>query len=89
MPPSKISILCRYIHGSDWTSALRLANSFYSLGDHKEPITRAVAAIQNPDFYRAIGKDPQALIDTGIVALQERYANDLAFRAAENMLAAH
>jgi hypothetical protein len=54
--------------------ALRIAAKFPRLGEHKEPITRAWAAIQSPDFYRAIGQDPESLVADGVKALQVRYS---------------
>ena len=59
----------------DWIGALRIANRFARLGKQKEAITRAWAAHTNPNFYRQIGKDPDAMLDAGIVALKSRYSN--------------
>lgn len=57
----------------NWHDALRIAAKFPILGAQKEAITRAWQALQRPDFYRAIGKDPAELIADGVRALQERY----------------
>jgi hypothetical protein len=57
----------------DWHEALRIAAKFPILGTQKEAIQRAWQAVQRPDFYRAIGKDPAELITDGVRALQERY----------------
>jgi hypothetical protein len=73
MPPSKLSLVRAAAAAGDWREAIRIAAKFQQLGPHREAITRAWAAIQNPDFYRDIGQDPQALIDAGVAALQERY----------------
>ena len=70
---TKLATLLEHMQAGDWTAAIRLANKFPRLGDHKEPITRAWGAIQNPDFYRQIGQNPDDLIDLGISALKERY----------------
>lgn len=61
------------MEAGDWHGALRMAAGFGRLGEEKEPITRAWAAIQNPGFYRQIGKDPAALEAAGIAALKAKY----------------
>lgn len=73
LPPKKIETLRAFMAAGDWRSALRLAASFARLGDEKLAITRAWEASQRPQFYRAIGRDPQALIDAGVAALRRRY----------------
>lgn len=73
LPPSKLSLLKAAWERGDRSGALRIAAKFQELGEHKEAITRAWAAIQDPDFYRAIGKDPEALIAAGYAAMKERY----------------
>jgi len=57
----------------DTRGALQIAAKFSELGDHKEAITRAWQAIQTPDFYRQIGRDPAELVKTGVAAIRERY----------------
>lgn len=70
---SKLSTLRDAAGRGDWIAALRIAAKFPQLGEHKEAITRAWAAIQNPQFYRDIGKEPDALIEEGVEALKARY----------------
>lgn len=70
---TKLSRLKDAASKGDWTVALRIAARFPQLGDHGPRIKRAHEAITNPRFYRQIGKDPDALINDGILALQERY----------------
>ena len=70
---TKLSQLKGLMQVGDWNAALRLAARFQDLGEQKERITRAWAAIQNPAFYKEIGKDPAALRAAGIEALKERY----------------
>lgn len=53
--------------------ALGEAARFPRLGDAKEAIERGWEASRNPDFYRAIGKDPEELVEAGLAALAERY----------------
>jgi len=71
--PSKLSLLKEAWTRGDKSGALRIAAKFQELGEHKEAISRAWQAIQDPEFYRAIGKDPAALIEAGYAALKERY----------------
>lgn len=73
MPPKKIDVLHGYMAAGDWVAALRLAARFPRLGEHKDAITRGWAALQNPTFYKEIGKDPDALVAAGVAALKERY----------------
>lgn len=73
---TKLSQLREFMAAGDWRAALRLANSFGNLGTmHAAHIQRAWAAIQSPEFYREIGRDPDSLVAAGIVALRERYGN--------------
>jgi hypothetical protein len=59
---------------NEWIEAIRLAARFPSLGDEKEPITRAWAAHTRPEFYRQIGRNPDAEFAAGVDALKRRYA---------------
>jgi len=73
MPPSELSLVRAAAAAGDWRVAIRIAAKFQQLGPHKEAVTRAWSAIQQPDFYRAIGQDPEELIDAGAAAVRERY----------------
>lgn len=55
--------------------ALKLAAGFEVLGAQKSAITRAWSAVQRPEWYRSLGKDPAALEAEGIQALRERFGN--------------
>lgn len=72
-PETKLARLKTALAKGDSVGALRIAARFPQLGDEKEPITRAWAAYNNPDFYRSIGQNPLALIDAGIDAIKRRY----------------
>lgn len=74
LPPTKLSVLLGFMQAGEWRKALSLAAKFHDLGAHKKQITRAHDALQNPEFYRQIGKDPEALVREGVEALKERYA---------------
>ena len=73
MPPTKLSILQAHMAAGEWRQALALAAKFHDLGDHKKQITRAHDALQNPELYKQMGKNPMALMQEGIAALKERY----------------
>lgn len=70
---TKISKLKQAANNGDWIEALRIASKFPRLGEHKAAITRAWAAAARPEFYRQIGRNPEAEIEAGIIALKERY----------------
>ena len=70
---TQLSKLKVFMAEGDHKAALRLASKWSRLGDHKERITQGWAALSNPDFYRQIGKDPEALVASGISAIRERY----------------
>ena len=74
---TKISELRAAANEGRWADALAIAAKFPRLGDEKEAITRADAAIKRPDFYRQIRKDPDALVAEGITALCRRYGIDV------------
>lgn len=51
--------------------ALRVASRLKCLGSRRDAIQSAWSSSQNPDFYRSIGRDPDALLSSGLVALRE------------------
>lgn len=57
-----------------WHDALRFAAKFPRLGEHRDAILRAKDALNNPDFYKQIGKNPDLLISLGKSALIEKYS---------------
>lgn len=70
---SKIHELRTAASEGRWADALAIAAKFPRLGEEKEAITRADAAIKRPDFYRQIRKDPEQIVLEGIAALRRRY----------------
>lgn len=57
----------------EYRKAVKLAASWPRLGEHKTAIQQGWAACTNPDFYRQIGKDPDALYTAALLALVARY----------------
>lgn len=70
---TKLSKLEKAFRAGKYREALRIASKFHELGEQKEAITRAWAAVQNPGFYTEIGYDPARLEKTGIEAISKRY----------------
>lgn len=70
---TKLAKLKAALAAGDHAGALRIAAKFPQLGSEKVAITRAWAAHQNPDFYRQLGQDPDALFAAGISAIRTRY----------------
>ena len=59
----------------DYRGALRVASKFRMLGEHKLAVQQAWSALNSADFYRQIGKDPDALVAAGVQALQQMYGS--------------
>lgn len=70
---TKLSKLKSAWSSGDRVEALRIAAAFPRLGAEKRAITQAWAALQNPGFYRQIGKDPEDLIGDGMEAIALKY----------------
>jgi hypothetical protein len=69
----KIDILRELMAENKWNDAIKFAAKFHDLGSEKAAITRAKDALNNPEFYRQLKKDPSALIEEGRFALLRRY----------------
>lgn len=72
-PTTKLARLRGYWALGDSTAVLRLAASWHQLGDAKADIERGWAAVQYPEFYREMGREPDLLIAAGIAAVRRRY----------------
>jgi len=64
--------ICQMMRDGDWSGALRVASK-KNIGPQREAVSRAWSAIRNPDFYREIGDDPDAIVEAGIEALKIRF----------------
>ena len=71
---SKLSVIRDHMASGRDRDALKLAASFARLGDEKEAITRGWEAMARPDFYRAIGRDPETLVRAGLDAIRLKYS---------------
>ena len=74
-PPTKSSAIRAAMAADDWRRAISLAARLPRLDKHREAILDAQGAYTNARFYVQIGKDPQALIEAGRVALIERFGS--------------
>ena len=70
----KIDLLRAAIAARDVRGALRIAARFPVLGEAREVVTRGWEALARPDFYRQIGRDPDALVAAGWAAVVARYS---------------
>lgn len=71
--PTAIGKLREHWAARNYHKALRLAASWPRLGEHKDAIQQGWAAVQNPDFYFELGKNPSELVGVGLRAVAERY----------------
>ena len=72
-PASKKDQIVRFLKTGQPDKALAMAAKFPDLGEHKDAITKGANALRNPDFYRQIKQDPDALVAAGVAALRARY----------------
>ena len=70
---TKLYELQTLIKSGDWHAAIKFAAKFPKLGSERDDILRAKDAINNPEFYRQIKKDPDSLIEAGKAALIRKY----------------
>lgn len=64
----------RLVAAESWHGAFKLAASFDRVAEpYKTAIQRAWQAIDKPEFTRALGRDPEALIAAGKAALRHLY----------------
>jgi hypothetical protein len=70
---TKTQLLIRFMRAGDWSRALALAATFRMLGPHRVTIKRAHECRVFPNFYRGLGRDPEAAVAAGIAALKQLY----------------
>ena len=61
------------MRAGDWRRALSLANTFRMLGTHRDTIRLSHECRVYPNFYRSLGRDPEAAVTGGIAALKQLY----------------
>jgi uncharacterized protein YcgL (UPF0745 family) len=70
---TKTSQLLAMIDNEQYVDAIRFAAKFPTLGKQSSDITRAKEALNNPNFYRQMNKDPDELVRIGIAAIRQRF----------------
>ena len=70
-PISKTQLLINHMRAGEWSRALSLANGFRWLGPHRDTIRLAHECRVHPNFYRGLGRDPEAAVAAGIAALKQ------------------
>lgn len=74
-PPRKVDALVSYMKAGEWGKAIAMAAKWPRLGEERIAIQTAASAQLSPEFYRQLGRNPEALVDEGKAALLRRYAN--------------
>ena len=69
----KIDLVKKAAAAGDWKKAISVASKFQRLSAHRAAILDAQTAITNPGFMRQIGRDPDACVAAGILALTVAY----------------
>lgn len=70
---SKTEIIRRALSRGDWLLALRVAAHFHDRSEDTRLFKRGFDAVQNPDFYRQLGKDPNQLVAMAVQRLEARF----------------
>ena len=70
---TKLSKLKAAFDAGDLQGAIRIAARFPQLGEHRDDIMRAHGAYTNPNFYKQLGYDTEALKEKGRQALIAKY----------------
>lgn len=58
----------------DWPSALRIASRFCDRSNDTLVFKRGFDALQHPDFYRQLGKNPDVIVNAAIERLHARFS---------------
>lgn len=70
---TKLDLLKEAFLAGDYKKAISIASKFPRLGKEKDIIMLAQGCINNPSFYKSIGKDIDMAINNGIEALRVKY----------------
>jgi len=61
-------------HAGDRIGALRIAARFFDRSTDRKIFKRGMAAYNNPDFYRQLGKDPEQLVAAACELLAKKFS---------------
>jgi hypothetical protein len=70
---SKASVVREHMAAGRWQEAIRIAARFPRLDRHRNAILDAHGAYTNPHFLVQLGRDIEALKQSGIAALIDRF----------------
>ena len=72
-PETKISKLRAAWAAGDKTGALRIAARFHDRSAETKAFQRAANAVNNPGFYRQLGRDPDELREAAYDAMAKKF----------------
>lgn len=75
-PETKLSQLRAHMEAGEWEKAIAIAARFPRLGAHRNAILDAHSAYTNPRFLVQIGRDVDACIEGGKLAIIAAYGLD-------------
>ena len=70
---AKLDILRERWAAGDTVGALSIASKFFDRSDETILFKRAQGALQNPSFYRQMGKDPDAIAAAAFDAMAAKF----------------
>jgi len=70
---TKLEELKQLIETNQYDKAIKMAAKFPRLGEERNAILSASSALLSPETYRAMGKDPETVIQDGITAIINKY----------------
>lgn len=69
----KIDTLKALMASGEWSKAIKFAAKFPRLGAERDAILSASSALLSPGLYRGMGRDVDAIVEAGKLALMARY----------------
>ena len=66
------------LHDGNMAKAITIASKFFDKSADTQLFKQAKSAMENPSFYKQIGKDPAAIIAAAEARLIHRFSNDQA-----------
>lgn len=75
MNASKTEMIKHYLSSGDMVKAISIASKFFDGSKDTSAFKQAHSAINNPGFYRQIGKDPDQIVSDAVCILKDRFLN--------------
>lgn len=73
-PKQKLELIREAWERGDKMAALRIASKFWDRSEETKVFQRGWDAAQNPNFFRQLGKDPEALTQAAFDALAAKFS---------------